>query len=191
MFGPGRGRTTSLLDIPGTSASHFTGEGPHDGQAITGGPCNTSKSIPDLSLDADFEYGVGLLVSGSPIGDNADCNDSLLDYDSDNPAASHHGVQQDSTGQLTMETDVDTTREHAATSAVTKNSVVTDAMYHQCRNSRLNDRRDNLVSVLIQLLVNKLLRRQYRWVPLRTTRDWKKLFTVLVCLRVPLLLTSP
>jgi hypothetical protein len=151
MFGPGRGRTTSLLDIPGTSSGTSSEAGICEagigGQDATGKPGNTSRSIPDLSTEADFEYGVELLVSGSPIGDDVICNDALLDYDSDNSSVQQQVAQHSNSGQLTMETDTYTTSSESATSAPSKNIIVTDAMYHQYRNSRLSDRRDNLVSI--------------------------------------------
>jgi hypothetical protein len=146
MFGPGRGRTTSLLDIPATSAGTSSAAG-LGRQENVGTPSDISRSIPDLNREADLEYGIELLVSGSPIGEGGICNDDLLDYDSDNSSVQQQVAPQRDSGQLTMETYSHTTSSGHATSATSKNIIVTDAMYHQCRNSRLSDRRDNLVSI--------------------------------------------
>ncbi len=93
MFGPGRGRTISLLDIPATTAGTSSATGLR-GDVFAGTPGSTSRSIPDLNREADLEYGIELLVSGSPIGDGGICNDALLDYDSDNSSVLQQDAQQ-------------------------------------------------------------------------------------------------
>ncbi len=97
MYGPGRGRTLSLVHIPSTgldttdaaggpttpgdpTGSHHSGGPPQP----TGGRLIPTSSEPDLRLrqDDDVEHGIDLLVAGSPIDHSAVADDTLLDYDS-------------------------------------------------------------------------------------------------------------
>jgi hypothetical protein len=148
MFGPGRGRTVSLMDIPGTSTapapecgSNFT----EDNRSISSGRINVLCHPPDI------EYGLGLLASGSPNGDHGEgdgeVDDKLLDYDSDENTTPQQLVVQCPGAGVEMEIEPPSHPDNNAQQASNLNNVIHDPMYHQCRASRNSSHRDNLVSI--------------------------------------------
>ncbi len=145
MFGPGRGRDNSLVDIPGMSSVPDAAEGV--ARNNTGGLGFSSRSVPDVNADSDMEYGIGLLVFGSPIGDTAECDDTLLDYDSDKTTTQQQIALQSTPGQSSLVTEPHSWSTNAAIPSMPVSTVILDAMYHQCRASRLIDHRDILVSI--------------------------------------------
>jgi hypothetical protein len=148
MFGPGRGRTLSLPDIPASSTGAATGSGSplpdtlisRDQRSLSSRCVNSQGNTPDL------EYGLGLLASASPMGEHGEVDDNLLDYDSDEYTMS----QQLALGNPSAESAMDTG--HHCLKNTTKpvssnNNVILDPMYHQCRASRISAQRDSLVSI--------------------------------------------
>jgi hypothetical protein len=152
MFGPGRGRTYSLMDIPGTSTapahdggSNFT----EDNRSISSGGIDTLGRHPDI------EFGLGLLASdspagspaGSPSGVHGEVDDKLLDYESDEDATPQQLVAQCPGAGAEMDTESPTRADCQARHDSNVTNVIHDPMYHQCRASRNSSHRDNLVSI--------------------------------------------
>jgi hypothetical protein len=144
MFGPGRGRSISLVDIPGSS----TVPSPEDDNHLNGDRRSlSSRCVSDSSSAPDMEYGLGLLASGSPIGEHGEVDDKLLDYDSDENATQQQLALQNPADRSAMETESHSQKNTAVQIDSNVNNVILDAMYHQCRASRNSVHRDNLVSI--------------------------------------------
>jgi hypothetical protein len=142
MYGPGRGRALSLVHIPDTEA----GEG--DILTATGG-MTPAISEPDLRrhLDDDVEQGISLLIAGSPIDDTLVADDALLDYESDEGSTPKHSVVPSEAAPAAMDTECIAPADATAGPSSSRNSTVPDAMFYQCRASRLSSFRDTLVSI--------------------------------------------
>ncbi len=127
MFGPGRGRSISLVDIPGWS----TAPSPEDDNHLTGDRRSlSSRCVSDLSSVPDMEYGLGLLASGSPIGEHAEVDDKLLDYDSDENATHQQLALQNPADRSAMETESQCQKNTAIQIDSNVSNVILDAMYH-------------------------------------------------------------
>jgi hypothetical protein len=102
MFGPGRGRSISLVDIPGSSSAPT----PEDDDHLTGDRRSlSSRCVSDSSSAPDMEYGLGLQASSSPIGEHGEVDDKLLDYDSDETAMQQQLALQNPVDRSAMETE--------------------------------------------------------------------------------------
>jgi hypothetical protein len=94
-----------------------------------------------------MEYGLGLLASDSPIGEHGEADDKLLDYDSDETATHQQLALQNPTDRSAMETESQCQTDNSVTADSKASNVIFDAMYYQCRASRISVHRDNLVSI--------------------------------------------
>jgi hypothetical protein len=141
MYGPGRGRALSLVHIPETEAG--------EGDILTAGGMTPANSEPDLrrSLDDDVEQGISLLIAGSPIDDTLVADDTLLDYESDERSTPKHSVVPSEAPSAAMDTECIAPTDATAGPSSSRNSTVPDAMFYQCRASRLSGFRDTLVSI--------------------------------------------
>jgi hypothetical protein len=196
MFGPGpgRGRSISLVDIPGSSstAAATTATTSEDGDHMTAERRSLSSScVRDPGTAHDMEFGLGLLASDSPIGEHGEADDKLLDYDSDETATHQQLALQNQTDRSAMETESQCQKDTTAPADSKTSNVIFDAMYHQCRASRTSVQRDNLVSISPDSTFGKRISRKLSLsVASKITLVSKKLFTVPEYLKVMLLLTS-
>jgi hypothetical protein len=144
MFGPGRGRTLSLTDIPGSSSAPASVSGTYfseDKRSLS------SRCVSDPSDAPDMEYGLGLLASGSPTGEHGEVDDRLLDYDSDENATPQQLALENPAVGSAMDIGQHCQKNTTAKPDSNINHVILDPMYHQCRASRISVHRDNLVSI--------------------------------------------
>jgi hypothetical protein len=143
MYGPGRGRALSLIHIP------ESGAGDEDAAPPTAGGMTPACSVPDLRriVEDDVEQGINLLIAGSPIDDTLVVDDTLLDYESDESNAQKHSVVPSEPTLAAMDTESTSSAESAIGPSTSSNFTVLDAMFHQCRASRLSGFRDTLVSI--------------------------------------------
>jgi hypothetical protein len=132
------------MDIPGTS----TAPSPEDDAHLTGDKRSlSSRCVSGSSTAPDMEYGLGLLASGSPIGEHREVDDKLLDYDSDKNATQQQLALKCPADRSAMETESHSQKNTAVQIDSNVSNVIPDAMYHQCRASRISVHRDNLVSI--------------------------------------------
>jgi hypothetical protein len=94
-----------------------------------------------------MEYGLGLQASSSPIGEHGEVDDKLLDYDSDETAMQQQLALQNPVDRSAMETESHCQKNTTVHTDSNASNVILDAMYHQCRASRISVHRDNLVSI--------------------------------------------
>jgi hypothetical protein len=143
MYGPGRGRALSLIHIP------ESGAGDDDAAPLPVGAMTPACSVPDLrrSMDDDVEQGINLLIAGSPIDDSLVADDTLLDYESDESNIQKHSVVPSESTSTAMDTESTSSADTATGSSISSNFTVLDAMFHQCRASRLSGFRYTLVSI--------------------------------------------
>jgi hypothetical protein len=148
MFGPGRGRSVSLVDIPSSSSVSEIENGDHTTafRRTHSSRCVGSPIAGAPSPAPDIAYGLGLLASDSPIGDHGEVDEQLLEYDSDESAAQQHPVAQIQSDNASMDTESQQ-QTNTKAAADSNANVILDDMYHQCRASRISVHRDNLVSI--------------------------------------------
>jgi hypothetical protein len=146
MADGGFGRFLSLPDMTAGDKTPIGHSGPSRSLAnIRGCSSSSTGDITASHSGSQPEYGIELLIAGSPISDDIIVDTEILDYESDDASQTERGRLVPAEREPTAMDTSNIEKDRAANSSGTTGHL--NATYYQCRASRLNSFRDTLISI--------------------------------------------